>query len=246
MKSKSSKNYCQEMFSCQGVRTEAEYECEQCETYQCAACETKLHGFHKFVFHDRKRIAPTDSALLCQMPCEDMNYADVRCENCLMNFCHDCNEKMHGQGKRKKHKRMPFNPVNKDATQSISVAADCQDQLVFDPDKFSSPFSLSDDSNMFLSMPKDHTSDTIVSSSVSDKSDSSRPSIPDVATLSSEVDLISAMEDIGMDDTGQSSVLYRDCSSFVLADDQEKLKVKIVVVFYSLSSSGYMVKIADS
>ena len=216
-KSRSSKLYCQEKFACQGERVEAEFGCEECATVQCGNCEAKLHEIAKFVYHDRKRLQPPQPESLCQLGCEDRNYADVRCENCALNFCYDCNSKMHNSGKRKLHKRISM--------KDVGLNQGFGDVRPLSPIDLQSP----DDSNLFVSLPQDDFNNDNGLMSPNMIVDSGRCSLPDVAVNSAEIE--SAMESISLTDDyidNKNSFTARSNSrfqSFMLLDDQEKLQV---------------------
>ena len=112
-RTKSSKIICEERYCCDGENEEALFECEECHTKQCQSCEAKLHEIPKYEAHDRKRIQPAPAEKLCQLSCKDKNFADVRCTNCELNFCHDCFDKMHAHGRRKNHEKTSVNSPSK-------------------------------------------------------------------------------------------------------------------------------------
>ncbi len=221
-RTRSSKQFCQEKFSCQGEKTEAEFECEECGTLQCANCEAKLHELAKFVFHDRKRIPTPPADKLCQLSCEDRNYADVKCENCKHNYCNECFDKMHTSGRRKSHKKIPLKeatklqhtPLGNDSS-SVDTYASIEN---FEPIKPLSPLSGGiDDTLTYFSMPQDGS--TMMTTM--DRSDSSRPSIPDVAEV--EIHDKSPIKIDTPEDMDEE--IYKDLKSFLLADHQENLQV---------------------
>ncbi len=245
----SSKKFCEEKFSCRGEKVEAEYECEECKSLQCKNCESKLHELAKFVFHSRKRLQPAPSFKLCQLSCEDRNYADVKCENCALNYCNICFEKMHSSGKRKAHTRIQLT----DALLQAQVAPEGNlspptPEEFFDAVKPLSPMH-SLETEGFVSMPlaggaQDEESIAVIpetnlgdTSMTSEKSDRSRSSLPDVAP---EFDLLEIADqsltpkkDSAKTDSPKTTNLdeeaYKDCHSFLLVDQQEHIQVRETV-----------------
>ncbi|CAH1791150.1 unnamed protein product [Owenia fusiformis] len=243
-KVRSSKKHCQEKFSCTQEFVEAEYECDECGTYQCKNCEIQLHGLKKFLFHDRKKLTTPEVSLLCQNTCSDKNFADVTCEKCNLNFCFDCFTKIHSHGKKKSHTRVPFNPSMETLEETFKLPSlpPLSEPLVeFDNDNSgdyvtmagnlsTSPKNIStskDDSSHRhdqLPSPKDghfmspQENHFMTTSTRSDQSDGSLRSIPDVATLGlgNSIPL----------DSHENDGVYKDSTSFPLINEFEKIQVK--------------------
>ena len=250
-KVRSSKKFCEEKFSCHGERVEAEYECDECKSLQCLNCETKLHELAKFVFHDRKRLQPAPSYQLCQLSCEDRNYSDVRCENCALNYCNQCFERMHSSGKRKAHTKIQLTEALFQAQLHNTTTGTASDQSIqssgefFDAIKPLSPVgSNGDDSLTYVSMPQDDGRSSSIgvipettvineqsSSVMSEHSDRSRTSLPDVAPELDKLDLSDKITTPTKDKPATkktSSIddeIYKDCHSCLLVDQQENIQV---------------------
>ena len=252
-KTRTSKKFCGEKFACEGENAEAEYECEQCGSFQCSNCERLIHEKStKYVIHDRSRLRAPSAEVLCQMSCENKNFADVRCENCAMTFCNACNEKVHSQGRRKSHKRVPFKSVGLNSSILNDAAGSAE---VYPPIKPSSPLGDDDDSLTFFTMPQtglhydvtgamedDHFSSMNSNSSKKSQTPMCTQNIPDVAaSIGSELDALDLSEGKVKDDhqlkiaTGTSprkqsedslnNDVFGQCSSFLVADQNENLKV---------------------
>ena len=262
IKVRSSKKFCEEKFSCHGERVEAEYECEECKSLQCLDCETKLHELAKFVFHDRKRLQPAPSYQLCQLSCEDRNYSDVRCENCALNYCKQCFERMHSSGKRKAHTKIQLTEALLKAQVNNSAAA-LSDQSIQSSGEFfdalkkplSPVGSNGDDSLAYVSMPQDDGSSIAIipetstikeqsSSIMSEHSDRSRTSLPDVAPELDKLDLSDKIQTTPTKEKSTSNKtsdiddeIYKDCRSFLLVDQQENIQVTFQAQLIFLMSS---------
>ena len=253
-KVRSSKKFCEEKFSCHGERVEAEYECDECKSLQCLNCETKLHQLAKFVFHDRKRLQPVPSYQLCQLSCEDRNYSDVRCENCALNYCNQCFERMHSSGKRKAHTKIQLteallqaqlhNNTTTGATSDQSIQSSGE---FFDAIKpLSSVGSNCDDSLTYVSMQQDDIKSgsidlgvipetTVINEQssrvMSEHSDRSRTSLPDVAPELDKLDLSDKITTPTKDKPSTKKTsniddeIYKDCHSCLLVDQQENIQV---------------------
>ncbi|XP_061749814.1 zinc finger FYVE domain-containing protein 1-like isoform X2 [Nerophis ophidion] len=108
---------CQECYTCGGSE-EAVFECEECKTLQCACCDLELHSQERLKNHQRLRISPG------HVPCCDnckrgdngkCNRSVVRCQNCKVNLCQDCQKRTHSGGNKKKHQLTPYLPSPKQA-----------------------------------------------------------------------------------------------------------------------------------
>lgn len=100
---------CQESYVCGGSE-EAAFECDECKSLQCVRCEQELHSQEHFKNHERVQIGPghvpyCDS---CKggnggSACNGRYRAMVRCQNCKLNLCQDCQKRTHSGGNKKKH-----------------------------------------------------------------------------------------------------------------------------------------------
>lgn len=231
----SSIKFCEEKFSCTGDQVEAEFECEECKSLQCSACETKLHELAKFVFHDRKRLQPVSANKLCQLSCDNRNFANVKCESCALNYCHRCFEKMHSSGKRKLHKKIQLTDALLQNQQlETSRCSSLTSDDYFDATKPESPTSSPEDGSLaFVSMNQD------IPAELETKMSSIKISLPDIASeLSSLSEPSSKHGSINgtpcqyqADITSGSSKsmddeIYTNCKSFLLIDQQENIQVK--------------------
>ncbi|XP_029642742.1 zinc finger FYVE domain-containing protein 1 [Octopus sinensis] len=123
-KVRSSREFCQERLCCPQDRTEADFRCDKCGTLQCKDCEKTIHHNSKFVCHERQPLAPPPSSKLCASSfCDNKNYADVRCEDCQLNLCYQCNEALHRSNSRRcSHRRLRFRDYEKKAQQPTLVS----------------------------------------------------------------------------------------------------------------------------
>ncbi|XP_077868187.1 zinc finger FYVE domain-containing protein 1-like [Saccoglossus kowalevskii] len=94
---------CQEKFACSG--DPAVYECDECGTLQCDHCEKNLHQLPKFLFHDRQKLIHEQEQKMCGVFCNPPNDAVIRCEECDIFMCADCDAKLHSKGKKRTHER---------------------------------------------------------------------------------------------------------------------------------------------
>lgn len=152
-KARSSIVFCSEKYSCVADRAEAEYECDHCRSFQCSACEGRLHEIARHSFHERKRLVRPPPDKLCQQPsCDERNFADVKCESCGLRLCFDCDRKTHLT--KKTHRRIPILDNKK------SLALGGLNDLILSqhdtvtPIKPLSPLSDHDDSLTFVSLPQ--------------------------------------------------------------------------------------------
>lgn len=221
-RTRTSKRFCQEKLCCPTEHSEAVLYCEQCNSLQCVRCEDSLHNHNdvKYQFHDRRKIEQPPSEQLCQISrystsiaCKEKNYADIRCEDCKLNYCFDCNELAHPpNSKRKLHIRVSFKDFRK---------KEHHDALAC-PIKPLSPVDLTDDSLTYVSLPQEVAESMNDLSFTSAHSDQSHHSIPDVCMdLTGPMDLnLLAESMMEPEDTS----LHKDCHSFCLADEHETLK----------------------
>ena len=236
-RSVSSIKYCQERYSCDGEKAEACYECDECGSLQCAQCEVKLHELPRTTFHDRRRLEPPPPEKLCQLPtCSRRNFADVRCDDCAQNFCFDCSQSVHAHGRRKHHKPQRLDSLSlglaeinlddppadgiciKDGSADDVTARNTRNSVnLLSPD--------SDDNDSlslpYLTLPPQEScpTGTVVTAADSHELACAAP----VVAPTNMTDCGKALRR----QTEESSVdsVYKDCTSFLLADQQEILKV---------------------
>ncbi len=227
----SSIKFCEEKFSCSGDHVEAEFECEECKSSQCSACETKLHELAKFVFHDRKRLQPVSANRLCQLSCENRNFANVKCESCALNYCYLCFEKMHSSGKRKLHKKVHLTEALLQSQQMrTSKSSSFTSDDYFDATKPDSPTSSPEEGSLaYLSMNQDIPG-SFFPAELETKMSSIKIGLPDVAPeLTSLSEHSSKHEDVDDITSGSSKSMddeiYTNCKSFLLIDQQENIQV---------------------
>ena len=222
----SSKSYCEEKFSCDGDFVEAEYECGECGTLQCSACESSMHELSKFVFHDRRRIQLPPQDQLCQLSCSDRNFADVKCEDCHLQFCSDCFDKIHSNSKRKNHDTVELQYAQQRRGMKQVLKSNHNDES----SSHESPcISISNDNYMS-------------SRSTMSEHDSIR-SLPDIAA---ETGVVLSSSPVRQDQTPEIEVkqleddideeIYKDCKSFELTDQAEKLQVNLFIFKFKTKS----------
>lgn len=191
-KTRTSKEFCQEKLCCRFENTEAVYQCVECDTRQCIDCEENIHSRSvKYEFHDRCRIQPPTQDSLCQSTgippypeCKNRNFADVRCEQCALLFCFDCNDTFHNSSRRKTHKRISY----KDYKQKSLQAA------FSNPIIPSSPLDEYCDASLtYLSAPQESMDDQAFISFHSDDNQGSG-SIPDVCMSTDKDESLLALE----------------------------------------------------
>ena len=216
-RTRSSKIVCQEKFACPSVGTEAVYFCEDCQTNQCETCEKKLHGTKEtYRFHERTLIRRVSPEKLCQNSCKERNFADVHCVNCNCSYCNECFGKHHQIGTLRKHVTRPLEEASKTSTEVGDLPQE-MDMLKF----------------RNVEQPTSHEDESVGSNiyhSVSSTGSSS--GLPDVAEITTQAGIKSAMEDIfDYSESHQGSVLLGDNvslhseESFLLADQDEILQV---------------------
>ena len=238
----SSIKYCQEKYCCDGENAEAGYECDECGSLQCPKCELKLHELPRTTFHDRRRLEPPAPEKLCQLPtCTPKNYADVRCDECARNMCFDCSQNIHAHGRRKHHKPVRLDlrldslglaDINLDdpPAEGICIKDGSADEFAAHKNKnYVNSLSTDSDDNdslslTFVTMPHQQN---CPSGSVVMAVDSLGMGEP---TYAAPVVGPKNMTDCGKAirrqmEEGSVDTVYKDCSSFLLADQQENLKV---------------------
>ena len=250
-KTRSSKKFCAEKFSCQGEQTEADFECEQCRSLQCKNCEAQIHKLSKYVYHDRRQVVPPPEEELCQNNCDARNFGDLRCENCDLRYCYDCFDRMHSTGRRRQHKKGPLKPLQDPASTEVGTSQDdsaialqlseaITDQL--------QPVSLTSDEGSlnFMSCSPDQDEVPVKQSANHNKMEKSGSSVSsggasldNVATIGitpSDLKLKAAGTGPSVlhTETGRpqptvnndiDDEIYKDCKSFLLADQHENIKV---------------------
>lgn len=110
---------CQESYSCGGSE-EAAFECVECKSLQCARCELDLHSHDRLKNHERVQIGPGHVPYCdyCKGGGGDSGMrlrSVVRCQNCKVNLCQDCQKRTHSGGNKKKHQLTPYPPPPKPA-----------------------------------------------------------------------------------------------------------------------------------
>ncbi|XP_034432290.1 zinc finger FYVE domain-containing protein 1-like isoform X1 [Hippoglossus hippoglossus] len=115
---------CQESYACGGSE-EAAFECNECKSLQCGRCELELHSQERLKNHERVQIVP-GHVPYCDN-CKGGNGDNgkrqrsvVRCQNCKVNLCQDCQKRTHSGGNKKKHQLTSYPPPPKPA-EVISV-----------------------------------------------------------------------------------------------------------------------------
>lgn len=110
---------CQESYSCGGSE-EAAFECDDCKSLQCVRCELELHSQETFKNHERVPIGPGHVPYCdnCKGGNRDggkCHRSVVRCQNCKVNLCPDCQKRTHSGSSKKKHQLIPYPPPPKPA-----------------------------------------------------------------------------------------------------------------------------------
>ncbi|TWW72199.1 zinc finger FYVE domain-containing protein 1-like [Takifugu flavidus] len=111
---------CQESYACGGSE-EAAFECDDCRSLQCIRCELELHSQEHLKNHERVQIGPGHIPY-CDN-CKGGNNGEngkrhrsvVRCQNCKVNLCQDCQKRTHSGGNKKKHQLTSYPPSSKPA-----------------------------------------------------------------------------------------------------------------------------------
>lgn len=220
---RSSKRFCAEKLCCKSEKAEATFHCDDCNTDQCYDCVTSIHQHNsKFEFHDRSHIVPTSFELLCQIStadssrqCTGLNFADLHCEICNINFCFTCFEFYH-RGPRRTHRKTSFKDFKaRESQRNLETIV-----------KPISPVDTEDTSLTFVSCPQIQIDQEVTSSMDSFNSVNSRHSqngsIPDLCLNSNEKDIINIEEELA---ASQIDEYHYNSRSFMLLDGQEKLQV---------------------
>lgn len=113
---------CQESYACGGSE-EAAFECDECRSLQCVRCEIELHNQERLKHHERVQIGPGHVPYCDNCKGKDGNGANgdtgkrqrsvVRCQNCKVNLCQDCQKRTHSGGNKKKHQLTTYPPPPK-------------------------------------------------------------------------------------------------------------------------------------
>lgn len=110
---------CQESYSCGGSE-EAAFECVDCKSLQCVRCELDLHSHDRLKNHKRVQLGPGHVPYCdnCKGGSGDSgtrHRSVVRCQNCKVNLCQDCQKRTHSGGNKKKHQLTHYPPSPKPA-----------------------------------------------------------------------------------------------------------------------------------
>ncbi|KAG7274313.1 LOW QUALITY PROTEIN: hypothetical protein CRUP_024008 [Coryphaenoides rupestris] len=105
---------CQERYACDGSE-EAAFECNQCKNLQCVSCEDGLHSQDHLKNHERVAIGPghvpyCDNCKGGTSENGKRNRSVIRCLNCKVNLCQDCQKRTHSGGSKKKHPVTAYPP----------------------------------------------------------------------------------------------------------------------------------------
>uniref|UniRef100_A0A3Q3DZL4 Zinc finger FYVE-type containing 1 n=1 Tax=Labrus bergylta TaxID=56723 RepID=A0A3Q3DZL4_9LABR len=118
---------CQESYACGGSE-EAAFECDDCKSLQCVRCELELHDQDNLKNHERVQIGP-GHVPYCDN-CKGGNGDNgkrrrsvVRCQNCKVNLCQDCQKRTHSGGNKKKHQLTSYPPPPKPAEVSFVLTS---------------------------------------------------------------------------------------------------------------------------
>lgn len=226
---RSSKRFCEEKLCCKSVTAEAFFQCDECGTFQCFDCATTLHTIEgKFSGHIYEEVKPYLAEELCQiykinqkLKCERINFSDVHCEKCDVNFCFSCFDLYH-KGPNKSHKKLTIKEFKQKQETLYS-------HFVNQPIQPVSPLNGDNDSLTFVSCPQldQLLEDTDSNMESFDSANSQQlprqtSSIPDLCLDSLDKDMTANLEHelaASMIDDGP------DIQSFMLLDDQENLQV---------------------
>ena len=244
-KSVSSIRYCEERFSCDDDRTLAKYVCDECGTLQCSRCESTLHQLARHVFHDRRRLSvPT---VLCQAnSCVAKNLADVRCADCSMIFCRDCSDQIHCHSPasaRAKRDKKSITTMRSHKVTALNGLRSASEAMVTDDQSESGATSGDKDDEMFCDVLSPATD--VCSSGLADPHTDSRETQTSVdkhatqdnpATSSKQDASISAHLNLPQCTSAHNMAndLHKSCTSFLLADQQENLKVRKCLGLYPI------------
>lgn len=159
---------CQESYACGGSE-EAAFECDDCRSLQCIRCELELHSQERLKNHERVQIGP-GHVPYCDN-CKGGNNGEngkrhrsvVRCQNCKVNLCQDCQKRTHSGGNKKKHQLMSYPPSSKPAVvnsvqapvlQPVQMADEIKAQRAKLLEKISSFLLVDEDEEMQVSCAK--------------------------------------------------------------------------------------------
>lgn len=115
---------CQESYACGGSE-EAAFECDDCKSLQCVRCEVELHSQERLKNHERVQIGPRhvpycDNCKGANGDSGKRHRSVVRCQNCKVNLCQDCQKRTHSGSSKKKHQLTPYPPPPK-PEEAISI-----------------------------------------------------------------------------------------------------------------------------
>ena len=160
---------CQENYACGGSE-EAAFECDECKSLQCVRCEFELHNQERLKKHERVQIGP-GHVPYCDS-CKGGGNGDydkrhrsvVRCQNCKLNLCQDCQKRTHSGGNKKKHQLTSYPPPPKLAEvksvqtplpPAVQIANDIKAQRVKLLEKVSSFLLVDENEEMQVSLLSD-------------------------------------------------------------------------------------------
>lgn len=158
---------CQESYACGGSE-EAAFECDECRSLQCVRCELELHSQERLKSHERVQIGP-GHVPYCDN-CKGGNGDNgkrhrsvVRCQNCKVNLCQDCQKRTHGGGNKKKHQLTSYPPPRKPTEvnsvqtpvqPAVQIADDIKSQRAKLLEKVSSFLLVDENEEMQVSCPE--------------------------------------------------------------------------------------------
>ncbi|CAG5126834.1 unnamed protein product [Candidula unifasciata] len=238
LRTRSSKQTCEEKFCCPFIDTEAKYYCQDCKTAQCQACESSLHKTKvKYDFHCRKPIAVVSESSLCQakkvnLVCQERNYPDLWCEQCQVGLCFTCYDTYHASDKRRQHINVSIAHHLKKQQKEKQEQAEIQ---LFDSSEFyqdavtdinpQTPFSLATENNSvtFFSFPQELNSEddlqfaSVTTSFHEDHNNTTSPELSQGAAACSDLPAQVDHESV--------AAAQEQPNSFLLIDHQGALKV---------------------
>ncbi|KAM8833460.1 zinc finger FYVE domain-containing protein 1-like isoform 2-T2 [Synchiropus picturatus] len=103
---------CQESYACGGSE-EAAFECDECRSLQCVRCDLELHSQERLHHHERVQISAGHVPYCdhCKGANGDKRHRSVvRCQNCKLNLCQECQKRTHSGGNKKKHQLTSYPP----------------------------------------------------------------------------------------------------------------------------------------
>ena len=129
---------CQENIRCAQGEV-ANFYCQECLTYQCSSCEVFLHSTRELKVHLRHSISSECAILsrkrtkVCKLWCSPKNGVSVTCQQCEMDLCKECDDKMH-QGRRQGHLRHRYvaadTVIEPETSQSSHLLVNAKEELL--------------------------------------------------------------------------------------------------------------------